>query len=117
MANTNVYVKKVGALFVAIALYVHHYIIITNDCKKILLQTKTLLSAEFEMTDMGGTEYYLGIQIKRNRQLHMMELNQSNCINDGLKIYGMKICKPISTPLGIGLKLIKHQSPSSYEQT
>jgi hypothetical protein len=117
MANTNVYVKKVGALFVAIGLYVHYYIIITNDCKKLLPQTKMLFSANFEMTDMGGIEYYLGIQIKRKPQLHMMELNQSKYINDVLKIYGMKNCKPISTPLEIGLKLIKHQSPSSYEQT
>jgi hypothetical protein len=57
MENTNVYVEKVGALFVAIALYVHHYIIITNDSKKLLPQTKTLLSAEFEMTYMGEIEY------------------------------------------------------------
>ncbi len=64
MANTNVYVKKVGALFVAIALYVHHYIIITNDCKKLLLQTKTLFSAKFEMTYMGEIECHLGIQLK-----------------------------------------------------
>jgi hypothetical protein len=77
-------VKKVGALFVAIALYVHHYIIITNDCKKIFPQTKILFSAKFEMTDMGEIEYYLGIQIKRNPQLHMMELNQSKYINDVL---------------------------------
>ncbi len=55
--------------------------------------------------------------IKRNRQLHMMELNQSKYINDVLKIYGMKNCKSISTPVEIGLQLIKHQYPSSYEQT
>jgi len=108
MANTNVYVKKVGALFVAIALYIHHYIIITNDCKKILPQTKMLLSAEFEMTNMEEIEYCLGIQINKNHQLHMMELNQSKYINNVLKIYGMKNCKSISIPLEIGLKLIKH---------
>jgi hypothetical protein len=47
----------------------------------------------------------------------MMELNQSKYINDVLKIYGMKNCKSISTPVEIGLQLIKHQYPSSYEQT
>jgi hypothetical protein len=33
MANTNVYVKRVGALFVAIALFGDDYIIVTNDHK------------------------------------------------------------------------------------
>jgi hypothetical protein len=63
------------------------------------------------MINMGEIEYCLGIQIKKNHQLHMMELNQSKYINDILKIYGMKNCKPISTPLEIGLKLIKHCEP------
>jgi hypothetical protein len=42
MAKKNVYVKKMGALFITIALYIHHYIIITNDCKILLPQTKNV---------------------------------------------------------------------------
>ncbi len=34
MVDTNVYVKRMGALFVAIALYGDDYIIVTNDHKK-----------------------------------------------------------------------------------
>jgi len=30
-ANTNVYAKRVGALFVTITLYINDYIIVTND--------------------------------------------------------------------------------------
>jgi hypothetical protein len=59
------------------------------------------------MTDLGEIEYCLGIQIKKNRQLHTMKQNQSKYINDVLKLYGTKNCKPISTPLETGLKLIK----------
>ncbi len=71
-----------------------------------------LISVEFEMTDLGKIKYCLGIQIKRNHQLHMKKLNQSKYINDVLKIYGMKNCKPISTPLETRLKLIIYQSRS-----
>lgn len=34
MVDTNVYVKRMGALFVAIASYGDDYIIVTNDHKK-----------------------------------------------------------------------------------
>jgi hypothetical protein len=71
-----VYVKRLGALIVAIALYVNDFIIVTNEHKKILPQTKVLLCVEFDMFDMGNIEiYHLGIQIKRNLELCIMELN------------------------------------------
>jgi hypothetical protein len=60
---------------------------------------KALLCVEFDMSDMGEIEYYLGIHIKRNWKLHILELNQSKYINDALKRYGMENCQPISTPL------------------
>ncbi len=70
------YVKRLGALIVAIALYVNDFIIVTNEHKKILPQTKVLLCVEFDMFDMGNIEiYHLGIQIKRNLELCIMELN------------------------------------------
>ncbi len=60
----------------AIALYVDDFIIVTNDHKKLLPQTKVLLCVEFDMFDMGEIEiYHLGIQIKRNCELCIMELN------------------------------------------
>jgi hypothetical protein len=110
MANTNVYVKGVGALFVAIALYGHDYIIVTNDHKELLPQTKVLLCVEFDMSDMGEIKYYIGLQVKRNHELCIVEFNQFKYRSDVLKIFGMENCKSISTPLELGSKLIKHQS-------
>jgi hypothetical protein len=54
----------VGALFVAIALYINDYIIITSDCKQLLSQTKTLLCIEFEMTHMGEMNIVLVSKLK-----------------------------------------------------
>lgn len=43
------YVKRLGALIVAIALYVNDFIIVANDNKNLLPQTKVLLCVEFDM--------------------------------------------------------------------
>jgi hypothetical protein len=76
MVDTNVYVKRVGALFVAIALYGDDYIIVTNDHKKLLPQTKALLCVEFDMSDIGEIKYYSGLQVKRNHEFCIVEVNQ-----------------------------------------
>jgi hypothetical protein len=52
---------------------------------------------------MGEIKFCLGIHIKRNCQLHIVEINQFNYINDLLKIYGMENCIPISTPFQFGI--------------
>jgi hypothetical protein len=49
LADKNVYVKRVGTLFVAITLYIHDCIIVTNDHKKILPRTKSLIYVEFDV--------------------------------------------------------------------
>ncbi len=54
---------------------------------------------------MGEMEFCFDIQTKMNHQLHIVELNQSKCINDVLKKYGMENCKPIFNPLESLLKL------------
>jgi hypothetical protein len=55
LVDTNVYVKRVGTLFVAITLYIHDCIIVTNDHKK-LPQTKSLINVEFDMSKMRELE-------------------------------------------------------------
>jgi hypothetical protein len=64
MVDINIYGKIVEALFVAIALYINDSIIITNDCKQLLSQTKTLLCIEFEMTRMGEMNIVLVSKLK-----------------------------------------------------
>lgn len=43
MVDTNVYVKRMGAWFVAITSYIDDYIIVANDCIILLSQTNSLL--------------------------------------------------------------------------
>ncbi len=62
--QTNINAKRMGALFAAIVLYINDYIIITNDCKQLLSQTKTLLCVEFEMTNMREINIVLVSKVK-----------------------------------------------------
>jgi hypothetical protein len=58
---------------------------------------------EFEMNDMGEIKFCLGIPIKRNCQLCIVELHQFKNINDVLKRYNMENCKPISISFEFGI--------------
>jgi hypothetical protein len=58
---------------------------------------------------IGEIEFCIDIQILKNHQLCIVELNQSKYINGVSKNYGMENCKPISTPFESRLKLIKGQ--------
>lgn len=65
---------------------------------------------------MEEMKYCFDIQMKRNRQLHIVDLNQFIYINDVLKKYGMKNCKPIFNPLESILKLIQYNLLSLEEK-
>ncbi len=54
---------------------------------------------------MEEMKFCFDIQMKRNCQLHIVDLNQSKYINDVLRKYDMKNCKPIFNPLEPILKL------------
>ena len=50
------------------------------------------------MKDLGELQWILGMEVKRNRELRTLEINQLNYINLVLKRFGMDDCKPIGTP-------------------
>jgi hypothetical protein len=68
------------------------------------------------MIDMEEMEFCFGIQLKMNPQLHIVELNQSEYVNDVLRKYDMENCKPIFNPLESILKLIQVQFISLKEK-
>ncbi len=54
LANTNVCVKRVRTLFVVIALYIDDYIIVTNNHKELLPQTKSIIQCKIWHVWYGG---------------------------------------------------------------
>ena len=55
-----------------------------------------------DIDDLGEAEYYLGIRIVRNRANRTITLTQDAFVNKVLAKFGMKDCKPVSTPMEEG---------------
>ena len=98
-----------------VAVYVDDLLILANNVKTID-QIKEELSQKFEMTDLGEAHYCLGIQIIRDRQKGIIEINQAKYIEDVLKRFGMENSKPVATPMQTGTKLSKSMSPVTKEE-
>lgn len=83
---------KVTALIV----YVDDIIITRGDEEEISRHQKQL-ATEFEMKDLGGLKYFLGIEVARSRQGNF--LSQRKYVLDLLTKMGMLECKPADTPI------------------
>ena len=86
-------------------------ILLAGNDIEMLNKTKADLSEKFEMKDMGDASYILGIQIIRDRKSRMLSLNQEKYLRSVLKRFGMENSNPAPTPLVMGKRLCKEQSP------
>ncbi|KAF7814880.1 Retrovirus-related Pol polyprotein from transposon TNT 1-94 [Senna tora] len=65
-----IYMRTSGSKFIFLVLYVDDILLTSSDLG-LLNETKSFLSAAFEMKDLGEASYVLGIEIRRDRsQLH-----------------------------------------------
>ena len=85
-------VGKIAALIV----YVNDMIITGDDIEEIS-RLQEQLSIEFEMKNLGGLKYFLGIEVARSRQ--GIFLSQRKYILDLLAEVGLLECKPTDIPI------------------
>ena len=86
---------KVGKVTVLIV-YVDDMIITGNDEEEITRLQKEL-ATEFEMKNLGGLKYFLGIEVSRSKQ--GIFLSQRKYVLDILTKVGMLECKLVDTPI------------------
>lgn len=79
-------------------------------------ELKRLLKGEFEMKDMGELQYFLGIQVHRNRKIRQLQIHQHGYVNMILKRFGMEDSSPAPTPTATGTKLVKLTGESTVDQ-
>jgi len=70
---------------------------------------------EFEMSMMGGLNFFIGLQIKQTRDV--IFINQSKHINDLLKRFGMEQVKTADTPMGTSTKLDMDENSKNTDIT
>lgn len=96
-ADTNVYVKREGKKFIALAIYVDDIIVMSNSWTMIRT-VKQQLGSEFKMTDGGPLHFCLGMHLVRDRKAGTIFLHQAKYTREILARYGMENCKSVATP-------------------
>ena len=84
-----IYHKVNGSKICFLVLYIDDILHASND-RGLLQEVKQFLSKNFDMKDMGGAFYVIGIKIHRDRPLGILGLSQETYINKVLERFWMK---------------------------
>lgn len=113
-ADSNVYIKREGLEFLALAIYVDDIIVMSNS-HRMIFNLKEQLGREFKITAGGALVYCLGMQLQRDRKNGTMFLHQTKYANQILERYEMNYCKPIATPIEQNVKYVALIGPIPEE--
>jgi hypothetical protein len=73
------------------------------------------LCEEFEMKDLGELKWCLGMTVTWDREKQTVSFGQWSYLNIVLDHFGMANCKPVSTPIVMGTKLVRSQARDGSE--
>lgn len=107
LSDQCLYIKNEKGVVCYILLYVDDLLIISNDLNRIKVINQ-LLSKEFEMSDIGEADTFLGMQIQRNAASNMISLSQTNYLKNMVNKFNMADCKGVATPMESNIDLIKN---------
>lgn len=113
-ADGGLFIKKANDAYVYMLIYVDDILIITGD-KAALQLTKDQVMSAFDARDLGDANFFLGMDIIRDRSARTIKLAQSRLIADLLTKHDMLEAKPLSTPLNASIKLTKDGEPLDTE--
>lgn len=108
--DNSLFIKVSGNITIMIMVYVDD-ILITNNSLSSIAGLITCLNFKFPLKDLGGLNYFLGIQVQSNTVC----LTQTKYINDLLLKAKMEDAKTMKTPMVTGLKLSAINSPDATD--
>lgn len=109
VSDRCLYIKSDHGIKCYILLYVDDLLIVCSDVNMIKT-IKQLISKEFEMTDVGEVDTFLGMHIQRNKSSGTIAMSQAQYLKRVLEKFGMSDCRGITTPLETNLDLRKVES-------
>ncbi|CAL1382933.1 unnamed protein product [Linum trigynum] len=104
--------KAEDGSMIDLVLYVDDMLIAARS-KSDIQKLKGLLSAEFEMKDLGAAQKILGMEIYRDRSKKKLFLSQKSYIQKILSRFGMSSAKPLNTPSASNFHLFSVYAPPS----
>jgi hypothetical protein len=112
-ADSDLYFKVVDGGPMILLLYLDD-LFLTRD-KKLIIEIKRKLVAQFEMKDLGTMHYFLGLEVwQRSSEIF---LNQVKYVVEILKRFIMTDCKAMPTPMVTNLKLLNDTSSETVDAT
>jgi len=112
-ADPCVYYKGKGKDLLLVLIYVDDMLILSRELEKIG-SFKAYLAKIFDVKDLGNVKCCLGIEFLRSDG--KVSLRQTGYIDDVLSRFNMSDCKPVASPMDIGLKLVK-ASPAEADNS
>ena len=97
-----------------VSLYVDD-LIITGGAYHLIAYIKIHMSQKFEMKDLGGLHYCLGIAFWREAGKTLIP--QSKYVREILNIFQMSECKAVSTPLDQNMKMYSNYGSKEGDGT
>ncbi|CAH9095067.1 unnamed protein product [Cuscuta epithymum] len=110
----TLYVKKEGMEFLVVCLYVDD-IILFSSSQSMLTSFKDSMTNQFEMTDLGMLQYFLGLEVKQGKEGTF--LCQKRYALNLLKRFHMEACETIATPMNASEKLQKNDGTEEADVT
>lgn len=114
-ADHTLFLKRASEKLIALIIYVDDMVVTGNDPED-MSNLKSCLYSEFDMKDLGGLKYFLGIEVIRSEK--GIFLSRRKYVIDLLKETGMLGCEPIGSPMeqNHGLEECFDQVPADKEQ-
>ena len=111
-AGVYVYSRETGDHTCIVILYVDD-LLLMGDSKPFIEEVKRKLKLEYQMTDLGPVERFLGLRIRRERRKRQIFVDQAEYIQTVLERFQMHNSVPANTPLPAGAVLEKNVGTSS----
>lgn len=90
------YTKETDGKLLVVCIYVDD-LIVTGDDENMVEEFKATMKEEFEMSDLGQLNYFLGMEIEQSQG--EIRLSQEYYAKKLLKKFNMEDCKSMNTPL------------------
>ncbi|CAL8167156.1 unnamed protein product [Prunus armeniaca] len=103
-SETTLYVKIVDSGILIVSLYVDD-IIYTRSSRELMMEFKTEMMKQYEMTDLGLLHHFLGLDVIQTESCIFP--HQKKYARTLLDKFGFKDCKSVATPLAVNEKLSK----------
>ena len=112
----SVFYKKEGHEHTIVAVTTDN-MVVTSRGKLEAMKFKSNVRQHWEITDHGPIQWFLGFEIKRNRESRTISINEHVYIDSMVEKFRLTSAKPVSTPMEPNAQFTTQQSPSTLNQT